>query len=121
MSNTLTSILPVTFYEKIQSNQSFVLNILASWCSDCTAQQINIQRFADSMAEKQLEVLQLNVQIDKGGFIDSSHQMLTEQLGGHGFPRTILVLKGEIISSDNVEIISAQDLEILADTFKKQL
>ena len=65
--------------------------------------------------------MRLNVQIDKGVFIDSSHQMLTEQLGGHGFPRTILVLKGEIISSDNVEIISAQDLEILADTFKKQL
>jgi hypothetical protein len=121
MSNTLRSILPATFYEKVQNQHSFVLNVLASWCSDCTEQQINIQAFSNLMVENQLEVLQLTAQKEKGVYIDADHQALIEQLGGHGYPRTVLVLKGQIVSSDNVEVISENDLTKLANTFKNLL
>ena len=117
MSNTLLSILPATFYEKVKNKQSFVLNVLASWCSDCTEQQVNIQAFSNLMAENQLEVLQLTAQKEKGIYIDADHQTLIEALGGHGYPRTVLVLNGKVVSSDHVEVISESDLTKLAETF----
>ncbi len=121
MSNTLLSISPAKFYEKVQNKHSFVLNVLANWCSDCTEQQINIQAFSNLMAENQLEVLQLTAQKENRVYIDADYQALIEQLGGHGYPRTILVLKGQIVSSDNVEVISLDDLTKLASTFKNLL
>lgn len=118
---TLRNITPSEFNDNIQQQNTFVLNILADWCSDCTAQQMNIIKFSELMAESELVVLQLVAQKEKGIFISLEHQILIEKLGGHGYPRTILVIEGDIVSSDNVEVITDKDLTILASTFKKLL
>jgi thiol:disulfide interchange protein len=118
----MTSIIhisPVEFEQKIQQKKSFVLNIVAAWCSDCTEQQPNIPAFEKAMNESQLDVFQLTAQHEKGLFVDNQHQRLIENLGGHGYPRTILILNGDVISSDNVEIISGHQLMILANKFKQ--
>ena len=116
MLNPIKMIKPDTFYEKIEQQDSFVLNIVASWCSDCTDQQNNISSLVDTLDVK-LPVLQLTVQNEKGVFIDQQHQDLVDEMGGHGYPRTILVIAGKVLSTDNVEVIKQQDLINLANKF----
>jgi len=116
MLNPIKMIKPDTFYEKIEQQDSFVLNIVASWCSDCTDQQNNISSLVDTLDVK-LPVVQLTAQNEKGVFIDQQHQDLVDEMGGHGYPRTILVIAGKVLSTDNVEVIKQQDLINLANKF----
>ncbi|MEG3753620.1 thioredoxin domain-containing protein [Psychromonas arctica] len=116
MLNPIKMIKPDTFYEKIEQQDSFVLNIVASWCSDCTDQQNNISSLVDTLDVK-LPVLQLTAQNERGVFIDQQHQDLVDEMGGHGYPRTILVIAGKVLSTDNVEVIKQQDLINLANKF----
>ena len=114
MSNSLAVIEPSTFYEKVNQQHTFVLNIVATWCSDCTKQQENINSLVNILG---LPVLQLTAQHEKGIFIDQQYQDLIDELGGHGYPRTILVAAGKVLSTDNVEVIEEQDLINLANKF----
>jgi len=116
MLNPIKIIKPDTFYEKIEQQDSFVLNIVASWCSDCTDQQNNISSLVDTLDVK-LPVLQLTAQNEKGVYIDQQHQDLVDEMGGHGYPRTILVIAGKVLSTNNVEVIKQQDLINLANKF----
>ncbi|MDN2662069.1 periplasmic thioredoxin of cytochrome c-type biogenesis [Psychromonas sp. 14N.309.X.WAT.B.A12] len=120
MPNPITVIKPNMFYEKIEQQHSFVLNVVASWCSDCTQQQENINRLVDTLDAK-LAVFQLVAQKTKGAFIDQQHQDLVDELGGHGYPRTVLVIAGKVLSTDNVEVIKQQDLINLANKFNALL
>lgn len=116
MPEPITVIKPSTFQEKVEQEHSFVLNILASWCSDCTQQQENINSLVRTL-DTELPVCQLVAQQTKGIFIDQQHQDLVDELGGHGYPRTVLVIAGKVLSTDNVEVISEQDLVNLANKF----
>jgi len=118
---SVINISPVEFEQKIQQKKSFVLNIVADWCSDCTDQKINIPVFEKEIAESHLNVFELSAQYEKGLFRDIEHQHLIENLGGHGYPRTVLIVKGKVISSDNVEVISEHALMLLAKNFKQLL
>jgi thiol-disulfide isomerase/thioredoxin len=116
-----TTISPFEFEQKIQQKKSFVLNVVANWCSDCTAQNDNIAAFSNLLAEDKLPVFQLVAQQEKGVFVDIDHLMLIESLGGHGYPRTVLIVKGNVISTNNVEIVSEQALMLLANDFRQLL
>lgn len=118
---SLINISPLEFDQKIQQKKSFVLNVVANWCSDCTDQKANISAFEKEMAECGLNVFQLTAQQEKGVFENIEHQRLIENLGGHGYPRTVLIVEGNVISSNNVEIISKQELMLLANNFKQLL
>ncbi|RBW47261.1 periplasmic thioredoxin of cytochrome c-type biogenesis [Psychromonas sp. B3M02] len=120
MPQLIESIKPVTFYEKVEQQHSFVLNILAGWCPDCIEQQENISDFVDALSNK-LPVLQLLAQQDKGVYVDQEAEALVEELGGHGYPRTVLVVAGKVLSTDNVEVIDSQDLINLAIKFNALL
>jgi len=50
-------------------------------------------------------------------YIDQQHQDLVDEMGGHGYPRTILVIAGKVLSTNNVEVIKQQDLINLANKF----
>ena len=101
--------------------ESCVVNLTASWCSDCTEQSRHLHKFSEALAIKQLAVYSLVMQTEKNIYLSSEHQSFTEALGGHGFPRTVLVINGKTVDADNVEIISAEQLTELANKFLLQL
>ncbi|PKF60831.1 periplasmic thioredoxin of cytochrome c-type biogenesis [Psychromonas sp. psych-6C06] len=102
----------------INNGETFVLNLTAAWCSDCTDQGENLPLLCDALA---MPCYSMVVQQEKNIYLSAQHQAFTEQLGGHGFPRTILVVKGKVVDADNVEVISASQLTALAEQFKRQL
>ena len=101
--------------------ETYILNLVVAWCPDCTEQAKNLNYFASCFIESGIVVYELNVQDTKNLFLSPALQHLTEQLGGHGFPRTILIKNGESIDADNVEVISKVQLSALAEKFKEQL
>lgn len=102
---------------KMQDQETFVINVVATWCSDCTQQQKHLVSLHDAMREQNIEVFQLLAQHEKGVFVDIDHAELVQQFGGHGYPRTVLIKNGYIVSSDNVEMISEMQLSALALKF----
>ena len=103
------------------TNDTFIINIVASWCSDCTEQAENTPNFAKHFSDMNIDFYQLNVQNTKSEFLSDSHQQITELFGGHGYPRTVLVKEGKILDSENVEVISNTSLTHLAEKFTSKL
>lgn len=104
---------------KVANKESFVLNLVASWCPDCTEKQApNLPVFEQSLMDSELSLYNIIVQYHRGEFLSAAHQDLVEQLGGHGYPRTVLFVSGQAIDTDNVEITSREQLEVLTDKFK---
>jgi len=105
----------------IANGETCVVNLTAEWCSDCTEQAENLTRFGENLATKQITCYTLAVQEKKNIYLSDEHKKFTEQLGGHGFPRTVLAVSGQVVDADNVEIISQQQLTVLAQQFVDQL
>ncbi|BDX07246.1 TlpA family protein disulfide reductase [Planctobacterium marinum] len=107
---------------KVAKKESFVLNLVASWCPDCTEKQApNLPAFEQNLMGSELSLYNIVVQHNKGEFLSAVHQGLVEQLGGHGYPRTVLFVSGQAIDTDNVEITSIEQLAALADKFKARI
>lgn len=104
--------------EKLEAKDSFVLNIVAAWCPDCTEKQVaNLERFAELLSPSSLDVINLEVQKEKRVYLSREHDDFVEGLGGHGFPRTALFINGQPVDSDNVEVLSLAELIRLAERF----
>jgi len=119
MTAQLESLTYSEFEQKILNKDSFIINVVATWCSDCTEQGHHLQPFVVAVAELGLSVFEITAQEAKGEYISAEVAELIAQFGGHGFPRTVLINKGNIISADNVEMISEQALLQLAKKFKQ--
>lgn len=114
--------LPLEQLQRIIANgESCIINLTANWCSDCTDQAEHLTHFCELFAAKQIRCYTLAVQDEKNIYLSLEHQAFTELVGGHGFPRTVLIIKGKAVDTDNVEIISAAQLTQLAETFLQQL
>ena len=107
--------------KQLQEKQTFVMNLSATWCSDCTEQSHNLVSFSETFTANNIECVNLVVQAEKNIYLSDEHQAFTESLGGHGFPRTVLVIKGEVADADNVEVISSEQLKALSQKFLQQL
>ena len=105
----------------IASGETCVLNLTANWCSDCTDQASNLTTISEILNTKEVACYTLVVQQERNIYLSEEHQVLTELVGGHGFPRTVLIINGKIVDADNVEVISEEQLITLADKFIKQL
>ncbi len=104
--------------EKIDSGDSFVLNIIATWCPDCTEKQApNLAAFAEILSANGLPLVNLTVQRDKRVFLSEQHESLVDSVGGHGYPRTVLYVDGKAVDSDNVEVTGKDELSALANKF----
>lgn len=104
--------------KRISAGDTFIVNVVATWCPDCTERQkLYIDDFAQKMKLQAIDVLQVIVQRVKGEFIDDEHAQLTAKFGGHGYPRTVLICQGNIVDSNNVEIITEDTLSALAEKF----
>lgn len=111
--------------EQVQSSlaedETCVLNLTAAWCSDCTDQAKNLKKMSEKLALKHVPIYTVTVQQEKNVYLSAAHESFTESLGGHGFPRTVLVLKGKVVDANNVEVISPEQLAVLSEQFIKQL
>ncbi|MFB1034193.1 MAG: hypothetical protein QMC38_02475 [Sinobacterium sp.] len=109
---------PVEVKRRMASSDTFVVNLVAAWCPDCTErQELHIDNFAQKMNTHGIDVLQVNVQLLRGNFIGAEHEQITTQFGGHGYPRTVLINRGNVVDQDNVEIITEDTLSELASKF----
>lgn len=105
----------------IATGDTCIINLTASWCSDCTEQSLNLAAFSELLADKKVATYSVVMQEHKNVYLSAEHQRFTESLGGHGFPRTVLVIDGKSVDTDNVEIISDAQLTELANKFLKLL
>lgn len=105
----------------IENGETCVVNLTAAWCSDCTDQAKNLAVFAATLASKKVPCYTLDVQVEKRIYLSEQHESFTESVGGHGFPRTLLVIKGHVVDAENVEVISEEQLGKLATQFLPQL
>ena len=104
----------------IDKKATFVLNIIASWCPDCTDRQAPLlPEFTRQLQSAELPLYQLLVQQERKVFLSEAHQQVVDNLGGHGYPRTVLFKDGKALDSDNVEVIEAETLSQLAERFMR--
>lgn len=109
---------PAEVRRRMAEGDTFVLNIIASWCPDCTERQAPLlPRFIERLARAGIPFHQIPVQHEKMRFISAEHETLTEAFGGHGYPRTVLIVDGAAHSKDNVEVVTPEGLERLAEEF----
>ena len=117
-SNLIQIVEPIGVNSRIAAGDTFVVNVVAAWCPDCTVRQKqHIDNFAQEMKSHGIDVLQVNVQLQRGDFISTKHEAMTTQFGGHGYPRTVLIRHGNIADQDNVEVVTEEGLSVLAKKF----
>ena len=108
---------PEEVRQKMAAGDTFVLNVVTEWCPDCTTRQHpNLPAFAGRLAGAGVRVFQLTVQHQRLVFLSDDHEQMVERFGGHGYPRTILIVQGKEVESA-VEVMTGQDLAALADRF----
>ena len=117
-TNTLQIVEPAEVSRRMAAGDTFVVNIVAAWCPDCTERQApHIDGFTQKMKSAEVDVLQINVQLQKGDFISPEHEQITNLFGGHGYPRTVLIKAGNVKDKDNVEVVTEDTLSALASKF----
>ncbi|NOQ42087.1 MAG: hypothetical protein GQ563_06260 [Desulfuromusa sp.] len=108
---------PEEVKQKMAAGDTFVLNVVTDWCPDCSMRQHpNLPGFAGKMNDAGVQVFQLTVQHQRLVFLSDDHEQMVERFGGHGYPRTILIVRGKEVESA-VEVMTGQDLAALADHF----
>ena len=108
---------PEEVRQKMAAGDTFVLNVVTDWCPDCsTRQHPNLPGFVSRLEGAGLQVFQLTVQHQRLIFLTDGHEQMVERFGGHGYPRTILIVQGKEVESA-VEVMTGQDLAALADRF----
>ncbi len=108
---------PEEVQQKMAAGDTFVLNVVTDWCPDCSMRQHpNLPGFVSRLAGAGLLVFQLTVQQQRLVFLSDDHEKMVEDFGGHGYPRTILIVQGKEVESA-VEVMTSQDLTALADRF----
>lgn len=111
-------IVPSEIEKKSVAQETFVINIVTSWCPDCTVKQIvNLKMFSELLVKAGIKLYQCNVQDERGVFLSEECEELTSKCGGHGYPRTVLIKNGKIADSNNVEIVSIESLTKLSNRF----
>lgn len=112
---------PAEVRQRMKEKETFVLNVVAAWCPDCTVrQQPHFPGFVRKMEEADIPVYQCCVQTERLVFISEEHELLTNDFGGHGYPRTVLITDGTMADS-RVEVMDALALSMLAGEFMQRL
>ncbi|MCK5068891.1 MAG: hypothetical protein KAR01_00055 [Desulfocapsa sp.] len=112
---------PAEIRERMQQKETFVLNIAAAWCPDCTIrQEPNLPAFVQKIEDSEIPVYQCLVQEERLVFLSEEHESLVNDFGGHGYPRTSLIVDGALVDS-KVEVMDALALSMLAGEFLRQI
>jgi hypothetical protein len=117
-ARTLQFVEPAEINRRMTAGDTFVVNVVTAWCPDCTKRQaLHIDGFADTMQTHGVDVLQINVQQQRGEFIGPEYERVTTLFGGHVYPRTVLINHGKVADHDNVEVMTEDALLQLAQQF----
>lgn len=117
-SNQPASIDPSQIRKKINDKETFVINVVTDWCPDCTQRQRpHLPQFIEKLGKHSIPCYQLVVQHERLQFLSEEHEALTLEFGGHGYPRTVLIINGQIQPDSRVEVVTAEDLAAMADDF----
>ena len=112
---------PQELKKRMAAGETCVINIVAAWCPDCTErQQPHFPGFVQKMEAAAIPVYQCVVQEEKLVFLSEEHEALTDAFGGHGYPRTVLLIKGKMVDS-RVEVMDPLTLGMLADQYLARL
>ncbi len=107
---------------KINKGETFIVNVVTDWCPDCTQRQRPcFSEFVNKMNLYHIPVFQLTVQYERLVFLSDEHENLTNDFGGHGYPRTVLIVNGEIQADSRVEVVTPEALDAMADDFIKRI
>ena len=102
----------------IEQGETFVVNVVTSWCPDCTERQRpHLAVLIEKVEGAGIPVYQCTVQEEKLVFMSSDHETLTNDFGGHGYPRTVLVIKGRVEQDSRVEVMDPLSLDMLATEY----
>ncbi|ROR99907.1 hypothetical protein EDC56_2541 [Sinobacterium caligoides] len=108
--------------EHIDRRDSFVLNIVADWCTDCTERQAPLMAgFVERLNDESILTVQLLAQHEKNEYLSPEHCSFVAKLGGHGFPRTVAFINGIADSESYVEVVEEHTMKKLADKFIQKL
>jgi len=58
----IKSITPQQITQFMAIKNTFIVNIVAAWCSDCTKQAVNIADFTEDFSRDDIQVYNVNVQ-----------------------------------------------------------
>lgn len=117
----IAELAPAELRERMKNQETFVVNIVASWCPDCNERQApNFPEFTRKVEGAGIPVFQCCVQHERLIFLSREHEALTNEFGGHGYPRTVLIVKGKLIDS-KVEVMDSFALSMLADEYIRKL
>ncbi|MCG8333359.1 MAG: hypothetical protein MJE63_02515 [Proteobacteria bacterium] len=117
-SNQPATIDPAQIRQKIVNKETFVVNVVTSWCPDCTQKQSpHLPLFIEKLSKHKIPCFQFVVQHERLQFLSQEHESLTLEFGGHGYPRTVLIINGKIQPDSKVEVVTADDLDAMADDF----
>ncbi len=109
---------PEDVTSRIEAGKTFVLNIVTEWCRDCTEhQRPYFPEFVRRLNVSGIEVLELNVQEEREGFISEANKEILSNFQERRYPRTVLVVDGKISDSENIEVIEPEELNSLASRF----
>jgi hypothetical protein len=112
---------PTDIRARMKHKETFVLNVVSTWCPDCVErQQPNFPEFVQKMEESGIPVYQCCMQVERLIFVSPEHESLTDDFGGHGYPRTVLILNGNMVDS-RVEVMEPLALSMMADSFVKRV
>lgn len=107
---------------KLASLETFVINIITDWCPDCTQRQRpHLPGFSKMLETSGIPFYQLKVQTERKVFLSEEHREMTEKFGGHGYPRTALVIRGIIPETSDIEVVTSEELEALARSFIRRV
>jgi thiol-disulfide isomerase/thioredoxin len=114
----MNEITPEQVDNYIQNKKTFVLNVVSSWCPDCTErQQPHFPAFAARLQAADISVYQITVQQERLVFLSKEHEKLVEMFGGHGYPRTVLVIQGVVQADSRVEVMTPFELDMMATEY----
>ena len=113
-----TNITPDQIRLHIQQKRSFILNIVTGWCPDCTIKQVkNIHLLTESADNLKLPLYQISVQNHRDIYLSLKHKHITLLFGGHGYPRTIYINKGDI-KLNKIEVTSKNNMLLFISDIK---
>lgn len=119
MSKTINLISLGEIQQLVAEEKTFVLNVIAAWCSDCTEQQAPfIPSFAQNVQHQGIQFFQLLAQESKDQYLDNGIAEFVESIWGHGFPRTLLIDKGKPTAINQIELINQQQLQHFSQQVK---
>ena len=104
-------------HDKMAAGDTFVVNVTTLWCSDCDKQSLPLPGFFEALEAEGIPCFEFPVQEVKEEFLSPEHESLVDELGGPGYPRTVLIVDGVVVHNSTLEVVTKEELHNLVPEF----